>query len=88
MVKIFPFQGYRFDFDNKEIAKSVSLPYDIISDEEGHILIIDWLQSVPSNHPNASQILMRDLRNICNYFKKKYKIQCDINKILRSFIEK
>lgn len=62
--------------------------FNIIIDEEGNILIIDWLQSISSDHPNAKIILRRDIENVCNYFKKKYKIESNIEEILSSFYEK
>lgn len=62
--------------------------FNIVVDEEGRILIIDWLQSVPSDHPNARTILYRDLENICIYFDKKYNIESNLDEILDSFYEK
>ncbi|MFX1409208.1 MAG: RIO1 family regulatory kinase/ATPase [Promethearchaeota archaeon] len=62
--------------------------FNIILDEEGNILIIDWLQWVPSNHPNASSFLERDIINVCNYFQKKYNVISDPNKIIASFYKK
>ncbi len=59
--------------------------FNIVMDEEGRILIIDWLQSVPSTHPNAISILQRDIENICNYFEKKYDIESNVEVILESF---
>ena len=59
--------------------------FNIVLDEKGNILIIDWLQSIPSDHPNAKSILERDIRNICNYFEKKFNIISDVEAILESF---
>ena len=61
--------------------------FNIILDEEGNILIIDWLQWISTDHPNANLIVRRDLENICNYFKKKYNIESDVDEILRIFNE-
>jgi len=61
--------------------------FNVVADEEGNILIIDWLQSVPVDHPNAIKILRRDIENICIYFRKKYHIECETDKILESFVE-
>jgi len=61
--------------------------FNIVLDEEGNILIIDWLQWIPKDHPNANQILKRDINNICNYFKKKFQIYCDADEIFSDFIE-
>jgi len=59
--------------------------FNIVLDEKGNILIIDWLQWVPADHPNANSLLERDLENICNYFQKKYKIESKLDDILQSF---
>jgi RIO kinase 2 len=59
--------------------------FNIVMDEKGNILIIDWLQSISSDHPNAKSILERDIRNICNYFEKKFNIVSDVEDILESF---
>ena len=59
--------------------------FNIVLDEKGNILIIDWLQWVPADHPNANSLLERDIENICKYFKKKYNIESNIEDILQSF---
>jgi RIO kinase 2 len=62
--------------------------FNIIVDEEGNILIIDWVQWIPSSHPNAKSILRRDIENICHYFKKKFRIQSNVDEILTDFYKK
>jgi len=62
--------------------------FNVVVDEEGNILIIDWLQWVHSGHPNASFLLKRDIENLCNYFKKKFKIKNNVNEILSKFYQK
>ena len=42
--------------------------------EEGRCIIIDWPQWVEATHPNAQQVLQRDIDNILAYFKRKYDI--------------
>jgi RIO kinase 2 len=59
--------------------------FNIVLDEKGNILIIDWLQWVSRDHPNAFSILKRDIKNICDYFRKKFNIESDMEKILRDF---
>ncbi|MFX1376669.1 MAG: RIO1 family regulatory kinase/ATPase [Promethearchaeota archaeon] len=59
--------------------------FNIVVSEEGNILIIDWLQWVPSDHPNAKILLERDIFNICNYFQKKFNIESNVDEILISF---
>jgi len=47
-------------------------PFNIILQPNQHILIIDWPQNVSTKHPNAKELLERDLRNVLNFFKRKY----------------
>ncbi|TFF90467.1 MAG: serine/threonine protein kinase [Promethearchaeota archaeon] len=61
--------------------------FNIIIDENENILIIDWIQWVPKNHPNAINYLERDISNICEYFRKKYKLEFNKDEILDQFIE-
>ncbi|MBD3340086.1 MAG: serine/threonine protein kinase [Candidatus Lokiarchaeota archaeon] len=59
--------------------------FNIVLDEKGEILIIDWLQSVSKSHPNAASLLRRDITNLCIYFKKKFNLDCSIENILSTF---
>ena len=59
--------------------------FNIVLSEEGKILIIDWLQWVPSNHPNASTLLERDILNISTFFEKKFNIESNVEEIIESF---
>ena len=40
--------------------------------ERGRCVIIDWPQWVEADHPNAQQVIQRDIENILTYFKRKY----------------
>ncbi len=62
--------------------------FNIIVDNKGNILIIDWLQWIPSDHPNAKSILERDIENVCNFFQKKYHIESNPVEIIQSFKKK
>jgi RIO kinase 2 len=48
----------------------------IVRGEE--IKIIDWPQAVKIDHPNASELLERDLTNILRFFARKYRIDLSI----------
>lgn len=61
--------------------------FNVVLDEEGNLLIIDWLQWVPSDHPNAKSLLKRDLSNLCNFFYKKYDVDSDLEDILSLFYQ-
>ena len=62
--------------------------FNIVIDEFGNILIIDWMQWIPSDHPNARKILKRDIENLCSYFKKKFNIMSNVDEIISSFYQK
>ncbi len=45
--------------------------YNIVLKPDLHILIIDWPQYVTINHPNAEQLLRRDVQNVLSFFRRK-----------------
>jgi RIO kinase 2 len=47
-------------------------PYNIILQPNMHVLIIDWPQNVPTSHPNAEELLERDIHNVLKFFKRKH----------------
>ena len=46
--------------------------YNIILQPNQHILIIDWPQYVRADHPNAEQLLQRDVKNVSKFFQRKF----------------
>ena len=44
--------------------------------------IIDWPQWISPDHPNAGEILARDVRNILDHFSRKYGISRDLSEVL------
>ncbi len=56
--------------------------FNIIVQPDGHILIIDWPQYTMKNHPNAEQLLKRDVRNIVYFFKRKFKTKIGLKEAL------
>jgi RIO kinase 2 len=56
--------------------------YNIILKPNMHILIIDWPQYVTMIHPNAKQLLTRDIKNILQYFKRKYMLKVKLKEAL------
>jgi RIO kinase 2 len=55
--------------------------YNIILKPDMHILIIDWPQYVMANHPNAQQLLMRDVSNVLKYFSRRYGLKVKIREV-------
>jgi len=56
--------------------------YNVILQPDGHVLIIDWPQYVRVSHPNADQLLERDLRNILRFFQRKFDVTRDLGVVL------
>jgi len=52
--------------------------FNIILQPNWHILIIDWPQYVGKEHPNAEELLERDIRNIVHFFKRKFKAKLSL----------
>jgi RIO kinase 2 len=51
--------------------------YNILVDGEGGVWIIDWPQYVSTDHPNAEELLERDVCNVVYYFQRKYGLDYD-----------
>jgi RIO kinase 2 len=49
--------------------------YNIILKPDMHVLIIDWPQYVTAQHPNAEQLLTRDVKNVLKFFSRKFKVK-------------
>jgi RIO kinase 2 len=56
--------------------------YNIILKPDMHILIIDWPQYVTREHPNAQQLLKRDVENVLRFFKRKRLLEANANEAL------
>ncbi len=47
--------------------------YNIILKPDSHILIIDWPQYEKADHPNAEELLQRDIKNVLTFFSRRFK---------------
>jgi RIO kinase 2 len=56
--------------------------YNVILKPDRHILIIDWPQYVTKEHPNAEELLTRDVQNILQYFKRKHKVDANLKETM------
>jgi RIO kinase 2 len=63
-------KAYELDVIHADLSE-----YNVMIDEEGEITLIDWPQWIPTSHPNADEILKRDLENVVNYFRRKYDVR-------------
>lgn len=57
--------------------------YNIILKPNNHILVIDWPQYVTKQHPNAEDLLKRDIQNVLQYFERKHMLKFEIQQSLR-----
>jgi RIO kinase 2 len=48
--------------------------YNVLVREDGEIVIIDWPQAVSRIHPQALELLERDLKNVVDHFQRKYRL--------------
>jgi RIO kinase 2 len=66
-------------YRNANIIHGDLSPFNIILQQNQHILIIDWPQNVTVKHPNAEEILERDLRNVLTFFQRKHGLENRLN---------
>lgn len=56
--------------------------HNIIIQPNGEVLIIDWPQWEPTNHPEADELLERDVKNILKFFNRKFRIERDLKRTM------
>ena len=54
--------------------------YNILLKADMHVLIIDWPQYVTVDHPNAEDLLTRDIKNVLDFFERKFRLKADLKK--------
>ncbi len=52
--------------------------YNIILKPDMHVLIIDWPQFVTLEHPNAGELLTRDLKNVLDFFSRRFRVKISL----------
>lgn len=73
-------------YKNNVIHADLSEYNVLVQIKTGEICIIDWPQAVPSNHPNAKNLLRRDVFNIARFFNKKFSLSIDFEDTLKEII--
>jgi RIO kinase 2 len=53
--------------------------YNVILKPDMHVQIIDWPQFVTKDHPNAEDLLVRDVKNVLDSFRRKFKVKVNLN---------
>jgi len=56
--------------------------FNVVIQPDWHVLIIDWPQYVRKDHPNAEQLLRRDVRNMVRFFQRKFKTKTRLKEAL------
>lgn len=51
--------------------------YNILVDGDGEVWVIDWPQYTSTDHPNAEELLERDVGNVVYYFQRKHGLEYD-----------
>lgn len=57
--------------------------HNIIIKSNGEVLIIDWPQWEPIDHQEADRYIKRDVKNILNFFRRKFRIDRSLEKTLK-----
>ncbi len=57
--------------------------FNILVTTEGGLFIIDLPQYIPPSHPNAGEILERDVKNLLTFFRRKYGVVRELEDVLR-----
>ncbi len=52
--------------------------YNVIMKPDRHVLIIDWPQFVTRDHPNAEELLTRDVQNLLDFFARRFRVKVGI----------
>lgn len=79
-------------FNQVKIAYSLGIIHADLSEynifvSEDRVQLIDWPQYVTPEHPQAEELLERDLSNVLTYFIRKYGIKKEISEILNEVKE-
>jgi len=57
--------------------------FNILIKPNNHILIIDWPQYVSVKHPNAEDLLKRDVKNVVVLFKRKFDFEANLEEVVK-----
>ncbi|WP_292489478.1 RIO1 family regulatory kinase/ATPase [Methanoculleus sp. 10] len=74
-------EAYRLGIIHGDLSE-----FNVMVDER-QCWLIDWPQWVETAHPNAGEILARDIENILQYFKRKYGLEYAFDEALARVVE-
>ena len=73
--------AYKYNMINSDLSE-----YNVLLDSKNNIWIIDWPQVVSRSHPNAADLIKRDVYNIVNFFNKRFDLRKDKDEALNEVI--
>jgi RIO kinase 2 len=77
---------YKLFFSRAKVIHGDLCEFNILLNPDDQILIIDWPQWEDWNHPNAQELVTRDITNLCTFFKK-HGVESDPNEIIHDILE-
>ncbi|MBD3228532.1 MAG: serine/threonine protein kinase [Candidatus Lokiarchaeota archaeon] len=81
--KIFDF--IYLSFNNHDIIHSDLSEFNIMVTDDLEVIIFDFPQWISSDHPQYTFYLKRDIFNIANFFRRKFKVITELNNIYEKF---
>jgi RIO kinase 2 len=73
--------AYKYNMINSDLSE-----YNVLLDSKNNIWIIDWPQVVSRSHPNAADLIKRDVYNIVNFFNRRFDLRKDKDEALNEVI--
>lgn len=73
--------AYKYNMINSDLSE-----YNILLDSKNNIWIIDWPQVVSRSHPNAADLIKRDVYNIVNFFNRRFDLRKNKDEALNEVI--
>jgi RIO kinase 2 len=73
--------AYKHNIINCDLSE-----YNVLLDSRNNTWIIDWPQAVSRRHPNAADLIRRDVYNIVKFFNRRFNLNKNIDKALRGVI--
>jgi RIO kinase 2 len=81
-------QQVQLAYHKAELIHGDLSEYNIFVDENNEITLFDWPQWQPLTHPNALWLLKRDLTNVTTFFRRRFRLQYDVETTLARVIAK